>query len=634
MKKHIEDFGQKIGGARKDFYTKALTVDDLNELDDIDLKKYLVKDNIWHRPDYKALKEKGVELERLMFVKMVYDAIPKQDLLRPETFIEMVQFLEKLITPALTDADFETKLKTSFYYKEFRDAGYYSTDRKLFSALRVTLGTLKHTIQKKKFLMTEAEYYLRYSFVGRLGNVISINGDHIEIRADGFGVIYRYPTNINEFEVGKYVIIDNRTIRGHFDLFDTEEEAEKARQKIAKSIQPSETSTRKRTKTAFTPYLRGEIKRTGENFLKGRNATGNDYLNTFKFRGGEFGNWLNNNERQDVLNHGYNAFCDLAKALNISNDSVSLGKELAIAFGARGVGRALAHYEPARKVINLTKMKGAGALAHEWGHALDYYLQEHPEMSDYREEVIKAMTKKEILYTPEKPDVDKIIEDNFKGSFSWVKYGVGYSNLSDEDKKVIEDKFREEMKRACKAEFSVSLMSELSARGRREHFLDNFKDWMKNKYDIHLSSDTINNITRWLYSINGKANISTEPYKRVVPTDYKTNSSKFDKEHSTCDKGYWGSDVEMWARAFALYVHEKLDRSDYLCGLVDVGEPIPQGEEKDLIFSKFDALITKCKENHLLEEPPVEKPKKKIRKTVDKTVYPVDEDGQYRLFDI
>ena len=49
-------------------------------------------------------------------------------------------------------------------------------------------------------------------------------------------------------------------------------------------------------------------------------------------------------------------------------------RRLAIAFGSRGKGRALAHYEPARVVINLTKMKGAGSLAHEWGHAFDDWL--------------------------------------------------------------------------------------------------------------------------------------------------------------------------------------------------------------------------------------------------------------------
>jgi hypothetical protein len=47
---------------------------------------------------------------------------------------------------------------------------------------------------------------------------------------------------------------------------------------------------------------------------------------------------------------------------------------LGLAFGARGHGRASAHYEPGSKVINITRKHGVGTLAHEWGHALDDYI--------------------------------------------------------------------------------------------------------------------------------------------------------------------------------------------------------------------------------------------------------------------
>ena len=43
-----------------------------------------------------------------------------------------------------------------------------------------------------------------------------------------------------------------------------------------------------------------------------------------------------------------------------------------LAFGARGHGKAAAHYEPGRRVVNLTKTQGAGCLAHEWFHAWDH----------------------------------------------------------------------------------------------------------------------------------------------------------------------------------------------------------------------------------------------------------------------
>ena len=103
-------------------------------------------------------------------------------------------------------------------------------------------------------------------------------------------------------------------------------------------------------------------------------VTGDDYLNTFTFHGGEFGNWLNDNDRQYSLDYGYDAFYDLALALDIPSEAISMGGVLSIAFGARGSGNAMAHYEPLRQVINLTKTKGAGSLAHEYGHAIDYII--------------------------------------------------------------------------------------------------------------------------------------------------------------------------------------------------------------------------------------------------------------------
>lgn len=80
---------------------------------------------------------------------------------------------------------------------------------------------------------------------------------------------------------------------------------------------------------------------------------------------------MSDKDRQASLNFGYERLLDMCRAIGISPKDVSLGGRLSIAFGARGSGNALAHYEPLREVINLTKMKGTGSLAHEWGHALD-----------------------------------------------------------------------------------------------------------------------------------------------------------------------------------------------------------------------------------------------------------------------
>lgn len=98
---------------------------------------------------------------------------------------------------------------------------------------------------------------------------------------------------------------------------------------------------------------------------------------TFGFRGVEFGNWVEDEKRQGDLNEAYDALLDMAEALGLPPRSLSLDGSLGLAFGARGTGGkrpAAAHYEPGFVVINLTKKSGPGSLAHEWWHAFDNYM--------------------------------------------------------------------------------------------------------------------------------------------------------------------------------------------------------------------------------------------------------------------
>lgn len=127
-------------------------------------------------------------------------------------------------------------------------------------------------------------------------------------------------------------------------------------------------------KPAYIGFTRGVV-RKNFSYRNGGDVSGNDYLTIIGVRGGEFGNWESNAERQRNLNYAYDAFCNLATAMSIEVGKTSLGQLLAIAFGSRGRGGAVAHYEPLLNVINLTRKKGAGALAHEWFHALDHYIR-------------------------------------------------------------------------------------------------------------------------------------------------------------------------------------------------------------------------------------------------------------------
>lgn len=109
----------------------------------------------------------------------------------------------------------------------------------------------------------------------------------------------------------------------------------------------------------------------------------------------EFGNWLSQQDRKNYLGGLGLSLFDLYHILNFTPKQISLKGKLSVAFGARGRGNALAHFENQTFTINLTRYSrpkqgstlkkgfdrttllvaggGMGSFAHEYGHALDYY---------------------------------------------------------------------------------------------------------------------------------------------------------------------------------------------------------------------------------------------------------------------
>lgn len=94
-------------------------------------------------------------------------------------------------------------------------------------------------------------------------------------------------------------------------------------------------------------------------------------IKQYHLKGFEYGNWVSNNDRYDHLLAAQRSLKHLAQILGSQN--IGINGNIGIAFGGRGQGgAAAAHYEPSFNMINLTKPNGAGCLAHEYGHALDY----------------------------------------------------------------------------------------------------------------------------------------------------------------------------------------------------------------------------------------------------------------------
>ena len=91
--------------------------------------------------------------------------------------------------------------------------------------------------------------------------------------------------------------------------------------KIGKEQNPEKKKKTKR-KTRLKPPQLENIRPTAEDYRGGMDITGDDMMHTFGFRAGEFGNWNNNNDRQTNLNMSFDAFKDLAKALNIKDEDI------------------------------------------------------------------------------------------------------------------------------------------------------------------------------------------------------------------------------------------------------------------------------------------------------------------------
>ena len=105
-----EDFGEKIGGAKKDLWAaRGLYVDDLLGMNEREADKYVKKDNVWKKPDYNALIQSGVPVDILYFRKVVRDSLnasprylrsddtPEKRLARQKEYIATVRQVQEAV---------------------------------------------------------------------------------------------------------------------------------------------------------------------------------------------------------------------------------------------------------------------------------------------------------------------------------------------------------------------------------------------------------------------------------------------------------------------------------------------------------------------------------------------------------
>lgn len=545
--KEIKDFGEKIGGARKDVWAlRGLILDDILKMTSGEKVKYIKRDNIWKKIDEKSLLETQPRIY-VYWLKQIHSCIYPDlkhigsDEAAIEKYIKGVTAFRDYILSAANAVEAAKLNEDMLYGKIFHHSYgvYYELNDefhgvingrkllKLHNKSNNSFSRLKEEMDKKGFGWTKEEFCRNDYEIHYIDGITCeiekdyANKTYLVIRKDCSKYFYcLQDVNLPAVLINQYALLNKNS--NYVIAFDENKDIlESMIERLVKlrveseAKKPKKSNSRKQKKGKWIPPQLTHLKREGKDHRHGHNVTGDDFMKCFGIRGGEFGNWTNDHDRQVNLNMAFDAFCDMADALNISRRDIGLiGLEtgaLAIAFGARGHSGALAHYEPEREVINLTKMKGAGSLAHEWGHALDDYIGKMSEIHRFGKLASMSLNDQKIPYC-----------------------------------------FRSVILALCRNE---------------DHKI----------------------------------------------TKYYSDSSTFGGMFSTSGHGYWTSKEELFARAFACYVKDKLSgRNDYLVGHADVGEAqydnktiyvYPVGEERKQFDQKMDEMIQGLKEIGYLHDP-------------------------------
>lgn len=328
------DVGEKIGGAKKDIRNGGLTLQIFGTMTPEERVLLIKRDNIWPPPDFEKLKEEGwspVSAKVLKTLRGLLAPVPnKKDENSQRDFVQFVTKLRDLVclhpdpdTPVVCETSSETPVS------------------------RTLLEDINEFLVREG-LLCDGRLHITDALRASLKGPKRVVGDDVWVQVTKSFQVLGNP---------KQLIYSSR------DATWT-------------SLLPvhSVTKTGKNPENILPvrPTLESEVQE--KSWRNGRDVDGYDLIKTFGFRGIEHGNWMDQKDRQRVLNATYDAFMALSEGFGIPPSGISMNGRLAIAFGARGSGKASAHYEPGRQVMNLTKFRGDGSLAHEWFHALDHYL--------------------------------------------------------------------------------------------------------------------------------------------------------------------------------------------------------------------------------------------------------------------
>jgi 2'-5' RNA ligase len=601
----IEDVGEKIGGARKDLWReRGLALSDLEGMTAGEQSKYVTKQNVW-KPDYQKMVESGADPQAAALVKVIYDSLAAKP--KKETPDERNRYLRMmtLVRDAYEGVKSVEDVKGARTVLLEDKLGWRGRDGWKDEDSRRTLFSV--------YKGRSEPFSVDYAAQRRAEKMVADGFPAQEPWTRRFEVTPSYSKSDGAFRVRERGT--GKTV-GYAD-------SEDAAKGLARSAYERQKSDRAEGVLPERPHLENLAREGGRDVRLSRDVTGDDFLTDFGFRGVEFGNWAASDERQRLVNLAYDALHDLADVLRLPPKALSLNGTLGLAFGARGKGRAAAHYEPTRMVINVTKLNGAGSLAHEWGHALDHYFGELDRPDAYGGTARGASGWFETPSLPERPRKETVkVGDEYV-----TRDRVRLPNLRPEMRDAWDGVMRTIFQRT-KGKAEAVREQELKVergeaqiakqKGRLEEARAKTPgDSAQKKFVKDLETWLSVAEPRLLRDKERLANLRGEPepeggYGKVESSYYQEAKALSGKSGSS---GYWARPTELLARSFESYVFDRIrergGQSDYLVHGVESdryskekgfkGNPYPAGEERAAIDAAFDHLFD------VMEAEPTEK---------------------------
>lgn len=660
----IEDVGEQLYANRRNFTGRGLKWDDVRDLNDTLKVKEVTKAKVWPRPDYEKLVADGMPQVVARLVKQVYDGISAGPTLasgKAPTDADLQRYIDTLskvregLFAFVNDGQRVASFAQGVLATIKRDASAIGPVSVIDMAREAmdpqgVATVLLRQVWPEQFaegmptvgrFRRGSDAHQELAIIGgnkALGAMQFVRDDLRKWVADlekgwpakreawqvqGYRVLGPDEYRLDQYEGARGTVNYIRPVQGRgswsrsepftggkFALvldggsfaqeFDTREAAiEAAREKVKRQAGAGQD-------------VRGtnieEAERTGPaRRQEGEDITSQRLMETFGFRGVNFGRegWIKQAERQAYLNQAFDGLMDLAEVLGVPPKAMSLDGKLGIAFGAQGKGRFAAHFVPGYNEINLTRTKGAGTLAHEWGHALDHhfalqaglekdaepFLSEHAskgektdrmvfeggryvarkdvptfgdgirtEMVRAFREIYQAMTKRN--ESPGEASARRQLAQDGAGRrlTQWLRVARGRieesaaSNKADllaefdqHAEKLRQGDTGDGYERAGKQTFSTRVAA--------------VRNLIKDATGRVWSLDETNGLeaaASYVRSLAGKQDADGAHEPQKVATQYKGDSRAMDTAKG--GKAYWSTPTEMFARAFELYVHDALSQ--------------------------------------------------------------------------